>query len=99
MGSPIASNHWETTLGDHCRTISTIHLVSADVALLDIDAPPIQESTDAIRAPPSLPEAEDPILEKIKLPEPPGLVFVFSCWLCCRPNLGTLNHELRRPDS
>ena len=53
--------------------------MSADVALLDIDAPPIQESTDAIRAPPSLPEAEDPILEKIKLPEPPGLVFVFSC--------------------
>ena len=88
IGNPMASSHWLTSLGDHCKAISIRHDddvwadFGANFELLILEADDVDAEPNSDEVPRVLDAAkEDNVME--------GDL----------PNLGTRNQEFLRPDS
>ena len=91
MGSPTASNHWQTSYGDHCKAISTIQEVVVISVLGNLEAAAVPADIDEVEAdpPPTMPVAMPP---EMPLDAPPPVKLKVGDLA----NFGTLNHEFRR---
>ena len=101
MGNPTASNHWLTSVGDHCKAISTMQEedVGAVFGTLEED---MEIDIDEVEAEPKLaPKFIDPIPEAAELTMLPDKPLLLPNPMDgVRTNLGTRNQEFRRlPDS